>query len=415
MLTSAFRLEQGLRQSIRNEASELWRKVYAAWNTLSKYSLDLSDPRVRFQRMIAKQQFWLSDTNDPIQTLLKWLVFFGHAHNTGPCIFYQNFSERQSYLDLVHQLINHCCIKFRQFELLWTRPSRWTTVNVEMRVLACIEWPESHDQSDIDSLFWTLYGGYAIPITKGTYGWIAWAKGVLLYHLVRYLASNKCSVDKQVVSPQTNDDFSRIMEHLSNSVEYDGDINLMQMLLQIHPCITVLPTAPDDRSMVNAGARWQWSTRMAGAVGRLLLGIRTKSPAAKAFLVEAMFATSSITTLFLSSKYLSKACKACGEYGMSLKALSLAYKTCHHEDDSLLKYKKKARSLRRKLVSMRCRHCGIPHRASISLKFRWCTGCMKVVYCSKRCQKLDWNSTHRMNCNKDWADLYPKLKTVFSL
>ena len=31
-----------------------------------------------------------------------------------------------------------------------------------------------------------------------------------------------------------------------------------------------------------------------------------------------------------------------------------------------------------------------------------CSGCMKVGYCSKKCQKIDWNKRHRFKCDRSW-------------
>ena len=252
--------------------------------------------------------------------------------------------HRHRFLDFLHQLINHCCVKFRRFELLRARPSKWTTVDVGMRVVACIEWPESHDQSDIDALFWTLYGGYAIPRIKGTYDWAAWAKGKFLDYLGHCLDNFIFIVDKVEV-PHTKDDLSRVMKHLRNSVEYDGDIDLSQMLRQIHPYNAYASPRPDARCR---GWRGMSTVNLAYVKTSLRTRAATlSSSTAKCFLVDAMVHGASMTILFLSSKYLSNVCKAYGEYCISLKALSLAYKTCHHEDDSLLKYKKKAGSLKR--------------------------------------------------------------------
>eukprot|EP01084_Bolivina_argentea_P118439 210151_1 len=50
----------------------------------------------------------------------------------------------------------------------------------------------------------------------------------------------------------------------------------------------------------------------------------------------------------------------------------------------------------KKLKNMLCKNCG----SSINLKT--CKGCMKVVYCSKKCQKCHWKNTHRVSCDRQW-------------
>ena len=45
-----------------------------------------------------------------------------------------------------------------------------------------------------------------------------------------------------------------------------------------------------------------------------------------------------------------------------------------------------------------CNGCKI-----ISLKLKICTGCNKVLYCSRECQKKDWKE-HKKICKKDWKE-----------
>ena len=39
-----------------------------------------------------------------------------------------------------------------------------------------------------------------------------------------------------------------------------------------------------------------------------------------------------------------------------------------------------------------------------------CSGCLKVWYCSRRCQKIQWNQEHRKNCSKNFVGFKGELK-----
>eukprot|EP01083_Nonionella_stella_P152074 486983_1 len=48
------------------------------------------------------------------------------------------------------------------------------------------------------------------------------------------------------------------------------------------------------------------------------------------------------------------------------------------------------------------------------VKHKVCIGCMKVVYCNRKCQKIDWNNKHRFLCDQSWESIYGALKaTIF--
>lgn len=63
--------------------------------------------------------------------------------------------------------------------------------------------------------------------------------------------------------------------------------------------------------------------------------------------------------------------------------------------------------------ALRCDQCGLEcsklcctHR----LRILPCSGCLKVWYCSKRCQKKAWNRSHRKHCSKAFVGFKQKLK-----
>ena len=47
-----------------------------------------------------------------------------------------------------------------------------------------------------------------------------------------------------------------------------------------------------------------------------------------------------------------------------------------------------------------CANCGVLKRRKNNVKLKICEGCRLVYYCSKSCQKYDWNKKHRIECPK---------------
>ncbi len=54
-------------------------------------------------------------------------------------------------------------------------------------------------------------------------------------------------------------------------------------------------------------------------------------------------------------------------------------------------YAKQRKKFIRRLKNIKCGYCG-------RLATKACTGCMKIYYCSKHCQKMDWKNSHYANC-----------------
>ena len=60
---------------------------------------------------------------------------------------------------------------------------------------------------------------------------------------------------------------------------------------------------------------------------------------------------------------------------------------------------------------LECKYCGYSSASSGGqTKPKACSGCMKVVYCSRKCQKKDWKRKHRRRCDMSWASIYEALK-----
>ena len=66
-------------------------------------------------------------------------------------------------------------------------------------------------------------------------------------------------------------------------------------------------------------------------------------------------------------------------------------------------YRSKKKKFLKKFKTMKCGNCDIKYDHEIPLKP--CTSCMKVQFCSKKCQKLHWNCGHNKICDKEWERL----------
>lgn len=115
----------------------------------------------------------------------------------------------------------------------------------------------------------------------------------------------------------------------------------------------------------------------------------------------------SLFSFSLDLRNLSEACSLNGEYRMALKALRKVQMVCFSSDGQHIapnfvqkQCKEQRRALKGKMSTMRCSYCSKMRKA----KLRSCTGCMKAMYCNKRCQKRHWNANHRDLCVRTWSD-----------
>ena len=70
---------------------------------------------------------------------------------------------------------------------------------------------------------------------------------------------------------------------------------------------------------------------------------------------------------------------------------------------SVAKLQSERRRLRKLWSKLRCNNCGSNKCNNETSKvLKACIGCMKVGYCSKKCQKIDWNKRHRFTCDRSW-------------
>eukprot|EP01083_Nonionella_stella_P007606 21930_1 len=110
----------------------------------------------------------------------------------------------------------------------------------------------------------------------------------------------------------------------------------------------------------------------------------------------------------IALKSLSINCYENKHYLLGFKALKCAFKICGGYMNKTFvdhQYRRLKRKIKRKWNAMSCATCG-----SNKIKLKCCIGCMNTVYCSRQCQKIDWNDTHRYKCSGIWTKPYYTLQ-----
>eukprot|EP01084_Bolivina_argentea_P231415 390277_1 len=137
---------------------------------------------------------------------------------------------------------------------------------------------------------------------------------------------------------------------------------------------------------------------------------------AQEFFVKAIYEASSFVLLTLSLRYLSDICHSFNQFAIGFRLLKCAYLICVNTGEyitpSFIKnyYRKKKKLFVTELNRMSCMQCGAKEG-----KLKSCTGCMKNMYCDRKCQKKHWNHIHRYQCNKLWIVHYNLLKSTVVL
>merc|ERR1712129_66122 len=91
-----------------------------------------------------------------------------------------------------------------------------------------------------------------------------------------------------------------------------------------------------------------------------------------------------------------------GQYLIALKIAKIVMKLSNFKGfvrQTFIDNQQFVKQYKRKIKKLMCNNCG----ASM-IKLHSCSGCMKLFYCSKKCQKLHWNLDHRLKCDGIWTD-----------
>lgn len=94
---------------------------------------------------------------------------------------------------------------------------------------------------------------------------------------------------------------------------------------------------------------------------------------------------------------------------MFLKAKGIEYKMnfiMNHQE-----YKQNIAKCKQEIKNKICNYCG---RGQEAKKLNSCKGCALTMYCSTKCQKMDWkNNNHREFCSKYWIKKYYLVKQIW--
>lgn len=104
---------------------------------------------------------------------------------------------------------------------------------------------------------------------------------------------------------------------------------------------------------------------------------------------------------------------AMGLYRRASKYLERAQQSARGQIPSIKKDIESKRAVLDSLMGhLQCANCGRRIKNETSSKYRiWpCSGCLKVWYCSKRCQKIQWNEWHREHCSRSYMGIKGELK-----
>eukprot|EP01084_Bolivina_argentea_P019851 36911_1 len=136
----------------------------------------------------------------------------------------------------------------------------------------------------------------------------------------------------------------------------------------------------------------------------------------KLYFCIAICAQNGLYQRLISLRRLCEVCYAVKEYLLALKILNCAFILCKISPSHCVllpsfvngTYRKQKKKIKKKIKLLCCSYCNC---IDIS-KLRACSGCMKYVYCSRKCQKKHWNTKHKSECDKQWIESYKMLKEV---
>eukprot|EP01084_Bolivina_argentea_P223101 377529_1 len=413
------KLYQKLQKSMKDPDSKLWHEVVVALQNIYK-DLNISDlpPSNKINQLIWQQKpLWTTNVKST-QQILKWLIFHtNHFH-----FFIEYFYQKQRGTDnlrcwitlMIERLINNCYMVFEKFHLIRETVIFCTGLTpgpiVSMAIdIEFTQWKPPNYRA----MFWTIFCAIYLPNFYGLHR--KTLTGMLGFVLV---CGKQCI--KNILSNQSEKQLQQRIISMNRFDEYSPiTINAIRLSKMLKSWV-------DDNYGIEKYGRKLISRRLKNIehndslmgdfyffYGRRLKGMEyhdsltgdfyflygkmswtdKKYSISKDAFISAIYYSCSFAIMSLSLQYLSKICKYFGEYEIGLKCLKFAYKLCIIDSKTYIlpsfaqrDYGKRKRLFIKKLNRMKCEYCGKKNWNQL----RSCTGCMKVMYCNRKCQKKHW-------------------------
>eukprot|EP01084_Bolivina_argentea_P125708 222683_1 len=118
--------------------------------------------------------------------------------------------------------------------------------------------------------------------------------------------------------------------------------------------------------------------------------------------------TESLYMRALALKHVIFICYKNKEYFIGIKLLTYVYSLCHGFilPTFVNQCRRHIRIFKKAIKKICCKYCGNKNA------LKACIGCMKAVYCSRKCQKIDWKKRHNQICTKKWSKLYECIRPI---
>ena len=386
-LQAALQLKDDLSRC-KHESGGLWNDTRQAFEVIIGEYQSL-------RSMYHCKETWM-DRGGRLEQILRFLVLFG-----SPPAWFTSFPERQIFLGWVRSAINCCCVALERIDLI---DVDWFTLR------EC-------------AVFIGLFGRCPRPI------YIATLEQLILYITSARLDSVSLSAEMQLGFMMIFDEqrFDRALKQVSHRVlTINIDVNS-----KIRRWINVSIAKNVTGQWVNFGCDLMknfikfHSEMYVGSMfsyeyllSRYALMQPVQDIARRDFLLsrllESILHAPSLSFISSGLRNLSEFCEQNGEYHLPLKALKNARRICfmkngEHIAPSFVKSEcsKMKRILEAKIKGMRCGYCARIGNSDLLP----CTGCMKLAYCDKRCQKKHWNREHRDSCARTWRAYYHDIQS----
>eukprot|EP01084_Bolivina_argentea_P316078 547804_1 len=402
-LLEAVKLYKQLEQSYSNPHSEIWNEFLSVYKKIqvicNSSGINSNTSSIDKNKIfLKKKHFWTTHLNNKVNSIehiLKCLLFYGNHHRRLIGFDWTNNkgienSNRKYLLAVMEVQLSYCYITFENVGGMHMIFS----TGIEA-ITFVSEFPNLLTPLDCERMFWLLF--ICLHTMTDPNG-----QECVLANLAFLMIFCKDSIQNMLCN-KTEKELQTQIISISNSAELQINtrtlddvtvIKLSKYIIRFRHNTDIYGVCLVQKLISTESPNIKGDFTFSCA--KMYYKYRKYLDAKKAFIKAIIFADSFVI-MALSLQYLSKLCKHFGEYGIGLRCLKRAYKLCCVEKDiSILpsfvqtSYPKKQRSFMNKLNKIKCGYCAIKN----GIELRSCTGCMKVMYCNKRCQKMHWKSRH---------------------